>query len=133
VTAGELAVLLAAVLCCIGFAALVVVLMRVLDALASLRSEVASLRAETGPLLDELRATTVDARITMREARDDLERFDRVLGSAEAISEAVVGGSRVARVALSAPMIKSAAFATGTTRAMRRLRRKEIRQARRSA
>ena len=30
-TAGELAVLLAAVLCCIGFAALVVVLMRVLD------------------------------------------------------------------------------------------------------
>lgn len=132
-TAGELAVLLAAVLCCIGFAALVVVLMRVLDALASLRSEVASLRAETGPLLDELRATTVDARITMREARDDLERFDRVLGSAEAISEAVVGGSRVARVALSAPMIKSAAFATGTTRAMRRLRRKEIRQARRSA
>jgi hypothetical protein len=69
----------------------------------------------------------------MREARDDLERFDRVLGSAEAISDAVVGGSRVARVALSAPMIKSAAFATGTTRAMRRLRRKEIRQARRSA
>ena len=32
-TAGELAVLLAAVLCCIGFAALVVVLMRVLDTL----------------------------------------------------------------------------------------------------
>lgn len=132
-TAGELAVLLAAVLCCIGFAALVVVLMRVLDALGSLRAEIASLRAETGPLLDELRATTVDARATMREARDDLERFDRVLGSAEAISDAVAGGSRVARVALSAPMIKSAAFATGTTRAMRRLRRKELRQARRSA
>ena len=35
-TAGELAVLLAAVLCCIGFAALVVVLMRVLDSLKSL-------------------------------------------------------------------------------------------------
>ena len=48
-TAGELAVLLAAVLCCIGFAALVVVLMRVLDSLKSLREEVAHLRAETGP------------------------------------------------------------------------------------
>ena len=39
-TAGELAVLLAAVLCCIGFAALVVVLTRVLDALRSLRDEI---------------------------------------------------------------------------------------------
>jgi hypothetical protein len=34
-TAGELAVVLAAVLCCIGFAALIVVLMRVLDTLRS--------------------------------------------------------------------------------------------------
>ena len=33
----------------------------------------------------------------MAEARDDLDRFDRVLGSAEAISDAVDGGSRVAR------------------------------------
>jgi hypothetical protein len=132
-TAGELAVLLAAVLCCIGFAALVVVLVRVLDALSALRTEVASLRAETGPLLAELRASTAEARDVVYEARDDLERFDRVLGSAEAISEAVAGGSRVARVALSAPMIKSAAFATGTSRAMRRLRRKELKQARRSA
>ena len=38
----------------------------------------------------------------MSEARDDLDRFDRVLGSAEAISGAVAGGSRVARAALSA-------------------------------
>jgi hypothetical protein len=128
VTAGELAVLMAAVLCCIGFAALVVVLMRVLDALGALRQEVASLRAETTPLLAELRRSTADARATIVEARNDLDRFDRVLGSAEAISDAVAGGSRMARVALSAPMIKSAAFATGTTRAVRRLRRREQRQ-----
>lgn len=127
-TAGELAVLMAAVLCCIGFAALVVVLMRVLDALGSLRQEVASLRAETTPLLAELRRSTADAQATIVEARNDLDRFDRVLGSAEAISDAVAGGSRVARVALSAPMIKSAAFATGTSRAVRRLRRKDQRQ-----
>ena len=43
-TAGELAVLLAAVLCCIGFSALVVVLMRVLDALRTLRAERLSTR-----------------------------------------------------------------------------------------
>jgi hypothetical protein len=128
-TAGELAVLLAAVLCSIGFAALIVVLFRVMDTMRSLRGEVVSLRQETGPLLAELRASTDDARSTMAEARDDLDRFDRVLGSAEAISGAVAGGSRVARAALSAPVIKTAALATGTSRAVRRLRRKERRSA----
>ncbi len=128
-TAGELAVVLAAVLCSIGFAALIVVLLRVLDTMRSLRAEVVSLRQETGPLLAELRASTDEAKSTMAEARDDLERFDRVLGSAEAISGAVAGGSRVARAALSAPVIKTAALATGTTRAVRRLRRKERRSA----
>jgi len=128
-TAGELAIVLAAVLCCIGFAALVVVLMRVLDVLRSLRREVESLRSETRPLLAELRSSADDAKATMAEARHDLDRFDRVLGSAEVISDAMAGGSRVARAALSAPVIKTAAFATGTSRAVRRLRRKERKSA----
>lgn len=114
-TAGDLAVTLAAVLCAIGFAALIVVLVRVLDTLKALRSEVDALRSETQPLLAELRAST-DA------ARTDLERFDRVLGSAEAISGAMEGSSRVARTAFSAPVIKLVGFATGTRRAARRLR-----------
>jgi hypothetical protein len=127
VTAGELAIVLAAVLSCIGFAALVVVLLKVLDTMRSLRAEVTSLRAETRPLLAELRISTDDAKAAMAEARDDLVRFDRVIGSAEAISGAMAGGSRVARAALSTPMIKTAALATGTSRAVRRLRRKERR------
>jgi hypothetical protein len=121
-TAGDLAVTLAALLCVIGFAALIVVLVRVLDTLRSLRREVESLRQETRPLLAELRETTDEARSTMDTARTDLERFDRVLGSAEAISGAVEGGSRVARTAFSAPVIKMAGIATGTSRAVRRLR-----------
>jgi hypothetical protein len=124
-TAGELALVVAAVLCCIGFTALVVVLMRVLDTLRALRGEVESLRQETRPLLDDMRASTVDARAAMDEARHDLDRFDRVLGSAEAISGAVSGGGRVARAALSTPVIKTAALATGTSRAVRRLRRRD--------
>jgi hypothetical protein len=124
-TAGELAVVLAAVLCTIGFAALIVVLVRVLDSLKILRIEVESLRAETRPLLAELRSTTDEARAAMQEARDDLERFDKVLGSAEAISGAVEGSGRVARAALSTPVIKAAALATGTSRAARRLRGKQ--------
>jgi uncharacterized protein YoxC len=121
-TAGDLALTLAAVLCALGFAALVVVLMRVLDTLKALRSEVASLREETRPLLHDLRASAEEARHTMDEARTDLARFDRVLGSAEAISEAVDGSSRVARTAFSVPVIKLAGLATGTSRAVRKIR-----------
>jgi hypothetical protein len=122
-TAGELAVVLATVLCSMGFAALIVVLMRVLDTLKSLRGEVESLRAETRPLLTQLQVSTDAARATMAEARTDLDRFDRVLGSAEAISDAVSGSGRVARAALSVPVIKVAGIATGTSRAWRRIRR----------
>lgn len=124
-SAGDLAVTLAALLCAIGFAALIVVLVRVLDALRSLRGEVDALRSETRPLLAELRESTVEARSAMDTARHDLERFDRVLGSAEAISDAVEGSGRVARTAFSAPIIKVAGIATGTSRAVRRLRGRE--------
>lgn len=124
-TAGDLAVTLAALLCAFGFAALIVVLVRVLDTLKALRSEVESLRSETRPLLAELRDSTDAARDTMSTARTDLERFDRVLGSAEAISDAMEGSGRVARTAFSVPVIKFAGIATGTGRAMRRLRGKE--------
>jgi hypothetical protein len=118
VTAGELALVLGTVLCAIGFAALIVVLVRMLDALRDLRLEVEHLRVETQPLLDELRASVDDARV-------DLDRFDKVLGSAEAISSNMDGVSRVARAAFSAPMIKTVALASGTSRAARRLRRRE--------
>jgi hypothetical protein len=124
-TAGELAVLLAAVLCCIGFAALIVVLMRVLDSLegAARRSRITAQRDPPAAG----RAQLVHRGCQGGDGRGphDLDRFDRVLGSAEAISGAVAGGSRVARAALSAPVIKTVAIGTGTKRAVRRLRRKE--------
>jgi hypothetical protein len=65
-----------------------------------------------------------ELRESVEEARDDLDRFDRVLGSAEAISSRVEGASRVARVALSTPVIKTVALASGTGRAARRLGRR---------
>jgi uncharacterized protein YoxC len=119
-TAGELAVVVGTVLCAIGFAALIVTLLRVLDAMRDLRREVEQLRAETGPLLAEMRAS-------VEEARDDLERFDSVIGSAETISDAVSSTTgRMTRAAFAAPVIKTVAFATGGSRVARRLRRKGL-------
>jgi len=124
-SAGELAVVVAVVLCAIGFAALVVTLMRLLDAVREMRSQVERMNSEIGPLVDELRRSVVDARVSVAEAREDLDRFDRVLGSAEAITEAVSGSSRLVRGALSTPVIKTVALASGTAEGVRRLRRKD--------
>jgi hypothetical protein len=121
-TASELVVVLAALLLSIGFAALIVVLLRVLDTMRDLRVEVNDLRDETRMLIDDLRISADDARESVDEARQDLERFDRVLGSAEAIGDAV--GSTVARGAFSSPSIKAAGLARGASRTVARLRRK---------
>ena len=118
-TAGELALVVGAVLCALAFAVLAVTLVRVRDTLADLRDDVAAMRRETA----ELRASADDARAAMSTARADLDRFDRVLGSAEAISGAVGRSNRVARTAFSTPMIKAAGIATGTSRAVKRMRR----------
>jgi Sec-independent protein translocase protein TatA len=119
-TAGELVLVVLAVLMILGFTALIVVLLRVLDMLRSLRGEVTDLRDETRPLLADLRHTTNEARSTVDEARHDLERFDKVLGSAEAIGDAI--GGRVTKTAFSSPAIKVAGFAKGTSRVWLRLR-----------
>ena len=123
-SAGDLVVVLAAFILLIGFAALTIVLQRVLYTLRDLRREVADLRAETQPLIEDLRASAADARSTVDEARHDLERFDKVLGSAEAIGDAV--GSRVTKTAFSTPAIKAAGVATGSKRAWLRLRGKPV-------
>lgn len=130
-SASDLAILVAVLLCVIGFTALVIVLFRLLQSLREVRHELAVWRERTEPLLAEMRESTLDARDAVEDARRDLDRFDRVLGSAEAISGAMAGSTRVARTALSAPVIKVAAIATGTSRAARRLTRRE-RRARRA-
>lgn len=119
----------AIVMLAIGFAALIVVLLRVHDTTTHLRREVTDLRDETRMLIDDLRLSTDEARDSVDEARQDLERFDKVLGSAEAIGDAV--GSTVARSAFSSPAIKAAGLARGASRTVARLRRKSPAEARR--
>ena len=112
----------AIVLLALAFAAVTLVLVKLVDTFRSVQHDVAALHEQTGPLLERLERATAGAEQTISEARADLERFDHVLGSAEAIGGAVRGSSRVARTALSAPAIKAAGIATGTSRVVRRLR-----------
>lgn len=123
-TTGELLLVAAIVLLAIGFAALIVVLLRVHDTTNHLRREVIDLRDDTRMLIDDLRISTDEARDSVVEARHDLERFDKVLGSAEAIGDAV--GSTVARSALSSPVIKAAGIVRGASRTVARLRGRPV-------
>jgi len=118
----DIVLIAAVVLCAIGFAALSIVLLRVFDALRALRREVREMREQTLPLIADLRSTTDYAKSAMDGARADLERFDRVLGSAEAISEAVETSGRAARRLFAAPVIKAVGTVTGVKRAVGRLK-----------
>ena len=106
--------------CCasLGFTALVVALVFVLPvARASCAARSTSSRPRREPLLAEMRRS-VD------EARGDLDRFDKVLGSAEAISSRSRARRGWRESAFSTPVIKTVAIASGTSRAARRFRRR---------
>jgi di/tricarboxylate transporter len=78
-------------------------------------SEVASrLNAETLPLVQ-------DARTVVDHAATEMERVGDVLGSAEAVSATVDSASRLAYRAFSNPLIKTVAFGSGLSGALRRL------------
>lgn len=75
---------------------------------------VAELRAETLPLVR-------DARMVVDHAATEMERVGDVLGSAEAVSATVDSASRLAYRAFSNPVVKTVAFGSGLSGAMRRL------------
>jgi hypothetical protein len=74
------------------------------------------LRTNTVPLVADLHDT-------VKSANAELERVDGLLVTAESIGATVDSASRLAYLAFSNPMIKAAAFAAGTGRVVRRMRR----------
>ena len=78
--------------------------------------EVPDAAVQVVPLVDDLR-------VALEEANEELDRIDRLVGSAESISATVDATSKLAYRALSAPVIKTVAVTSGASRAARRLRR----------
>jgi methyl-accepting chemotaxis protein len=92
-------------------------------AIASLMRTMRSLRAAVEQLQRETIPLVADLHTTVRRANEDLERVDRVLESVESISVTVDSASRLAYLTFSNPVVKGLAFASGTARAVRRMRR----------
>ena len=112
----EAAAVVVAVVAAIAVVVLLWAALSMTAAVRDLRRSMQELRDEALPAVAELRAT-------VGAAGAELERVDALLGTAENVTATVDSASRLAYLALSNPVIKVLAFAAGTGRAARRLRR----------
>lgn len=117
-SAADLAAIIVAVTSLAAVAALTVVLLRTARVLREATAALADVRTRAVADLDA-------AAGAVHEAAGEVARVAEILDAAEAISSRVDGASRAAYVALSRPVIKTAAAATGAQRAARRLRGRE--------
>lgn len=117
--AGDTAAVVVAVTSAFAVAVLVAAVVSITRAANELRRTAEELRTQALPVVAELRQTVATA-----EA--ELERVDGLLGTAENVTATVDSASRLAYLALSNPIIKVLAFASGTGRAARRFRRSRV-------
>jgi hypothetical protein len=117
-SAMDLAAVVAATLSLVAVVVLTLAMVSMAKTLRELRTLIGDIQTEALPALADATAAVV-------EARGEIERVDGILDAAESISSRIDGASRVAYLALSKPVIKTAAVATGTRRAARRLRSSE--------
>ena len=115
-TGSDLAVVVVTGCAIVAVVAILGVLAWTLVALRRLTRTLNDLEREASPLVDELAAS-------LAEANAELDRVDRLVGSAESISATVDDTSKLAYRALSAPVIKTVAVTSGASRAARRMRK----------
>ncbi len=115
-SSADLAAVVVTVLSLVASAALVAALVLVVSTLRRLRAALATLNDETLAVVDDLQRTVA-------RSADEVDRVHDLVGTVEAISARVDGASRLATAALSKPVIKTVAVASGTSKAAKRLRR----------
>jgi len=117
-SAGDVLAVVAATVVTMLIAVLAATLVALTRTLRDLRATADALYEEAVPLLDA-------AREAVREAAIEVDRVDRIVTSAERVSGAVDGASRLAARTFRSPVVKAMAFGTGVSRAAQRLREGE--------
>ena len=115
-SAADLAVVVVTGSAIVAVVVLLYVLQRALVALREVRAALDTITEQVVPLVDELARSVTDANA-------ELDRVNRLVGSAESISATVDATSKLAYRALSAPVIKTVAITSGASRAAKRLRK----------
>jgi hypothetical protein len=117
-SAGDVLAVVAATVVTMLVAVLAATLVALTRTLRELRATAEALHDEAIPLLDAARAAVVEAEI-------EVDRVERLVTSAERVSGAVDGASRLAARTLRSPVVKAMAFGSGVSRATQRLREGE--------
>lgn len=113
-TASDLALVIITGCSIVAVVAVLFALQRILVAVRKVTRTLDELNAQALPLIDDMGRA-------LAEANAELERVDRLVGSAESISATVDATSKLAYRALSAPVIKTVAFRSGASKAARRM------------
>lgn len=102
--------------------AAVILVVGILFAVGSLIRTMATVRVA----VDDIRRAAVplltDVHSAVRQTNGDLLRMESLLETAESVTGTVDSASRLAYAVVSNPLVKVLAFASGSTRALRRLR-----------
>jgi hypothetical protein len=117
-SAGDVLAVVAATVLTILVAVLAATMFALARTLRELRETATALHEEAIPLLEAARDAVCDAAI-------EVDRVERLVTSAERLSGAVDGASRLAARTLRSPVVKAMAFSTGVTRAAQRLKEGE--------
>jgi uncharacterized protein YoxC len=115
-SASDLAAVIVAIASVVAVILLIFVVVAINRTLTEMRMSIEQLRRETLPVVDELHRTVV-------AANAELQRLDGLLESASSVTATVDSASHLAYLAFSNPLIKAIAFAAGTSKAARALRR----------
>ena len=115
-SASDLAAIIVAIASVAVVVLLVFVVVSINRTLTTMRLSIEEIRRDTLPVVDELRRTVTTANA-------ELQRLDGLIDSASSVTATVDSASHLAYLAFSNPLIKLIAFASGTSRAARALRR----------
>jgi hypothetical protein len=117
-SAGDVLAVVAATVVTMLVAVLAATLIALARTLRDLRDTATALYDEALPLLEAARDAVNDAAV-------EVDRVERLVTSAERLSGAVDGASRMAARTLRSPVVKAMAFGTGVSRAAQKLREGE--------
>jgi hypothetical protein len=117
-SAGDVLAVVGATVMTMLVAVLAITLVALARTLRDLRDTATALHDEAIPLLEAARDAVCDAAI-------EVDRVERLVTSAERLSGAVDGASRIAARTLRSPVVKAMAFGTGVSRAAQRLKEGE--------
>jgi uncharacterized protein YoxC len=117
VSPGEVAAVVASVSLAVLVVGVLLSMGAMLRTMAEVRRAVADFRHSAVPLLTDLH-------VAVRQANSELGKVDTILDRADSIAGTVDSASRLSYRAVSTPLIKTMAFATGSARALRALRKK---------